>query len=79
MCFVDDLLIFSAAKSDSIKVIMDVLKEFEELFGLKDNSLQSSFFCSSISADSKLELLNLLQMSEGKLPVRYLCVPLITS
>jgi hypothetical protein len=79
LCFADDLLIFSAANFDSVKVILDVLKEFEVLSGLKANPLKSSFFCSSISADSKLELLNLLQMSEGKLPVRYLGVPLITS
>jgi len=58
LCFADDLLIFTAANSDSIKINLDVLKEFE---------------------DTKLEILDLLQMAEGKLPVRYLGVPLITS
>jgi hypothetical protein len=42
--FVDDLFIFSSASCDSIKVIKDVLKEFEELAGLKANSAKSSVF-----------------------------------
>jgi hypothetical protein len=78
LCFADDLLIFSVANSTSIKVILDVLKEFEELSGLKANPHKSSFFCSSISAETKLGLLNLLQLAEDKLPVRYLGVLLIT-
>jgi len=54
------------------------LSDFEELSVLKANPAKSSFFCSSASNDTKQELLDILQMVEGKLPVRYLGVPLIT-
>lgn len=78
LCFADDLLIVSAATSDSIRVIQGVLFEFEELSGLKANSAKSSFFCSGVSVEEKKCLLNILQMAEDFLPVRYLGVPLIT-
>jgi hypothetical protein len=79
LCFANDLLIFSAANSDSISIILVVLKDFEEITGLKANPLKSSVFCSGLSDMVKQEILSLLQMVEGKLPVRYLGVPLITS
>jgi hypothetical protein len=78
LCFADDLLIFSAANSSSIRCILAVLSDFEELSGLKVNPAKSSFFCSGVSNDTKQELLDTLHMVEGKLPVRYLGVPLIT-
>jgi hypothetical protein len=78
MCFADDLLIFSAANSSSIRCILAVLSDFEEFSGLKANPAKSSFFCSGVSNDTKQELLDTLHMVEGKLPIRYLGVPLIT-
>jgi hypothetical protein len=78
LCFADDLLIFSPATSDSINSIKEVLSEFEELSRLKANPAKSSFFCSGISYEVKKGLLVILQMTEGRLPVRYLGVPLIT-
>jgi hypothetical protein len=78
LCFADDLLIFFAAKLTSVKAIKEVLLEFEDLYGLKANPAKSVFFCAGIEDDDKKELLDLLQMQEGTLPVRYLGVPLVT-
>jgi hypothetical protein len=44
LCFADDLLIVSAATTDSIRVIQGVLVEFEDLSGLKANPTKSSSF-----------------------------------
>jgi hypothetical protein len=79
LCFVDDLLIFLEASLSSINVIKAALMEFEDLSGLKANTLKSSFYCSGISKKVKQILLSSMQMKEGKLLVRYLGVPLISS
>lgn len=77
LCFADDLLIFSAASLNLVKVINDVLSEFEGLLGLKANHSKSSIFLAGAVQEVKQDILELLQMSEGVL-VRYLGVPLIT-
>ncbi|XP_059434561.1 uncharacterized protein LOC132167566 [Corylus avellana] len=79
LCFANDLLIFSEASLSSINVIKAALVEFDDLSGLKANPSKSSFYCSGILDRIKQVLLNALQMKEGKLPVRYLGVPLISS
>jgi hypothetical protein len=79
LCFADDMLVFSEANSSSIKVVKAALLEFEKLFGLKANPSKSSLFCARISSRMKTILLDELQMEEGKLPVRYLGVPLVSS
>jgi hypothetical protein len=78
LCFADDLLIFSAAKMDSIHAIKGVLAEFEGLSSLKTNPNKSLVFCAGLTDRGKQDVLNLLHKSEGTLPVRYLGVPLIT-
>jgi hypothetical protein len=78
LCFADDLFIVSAATTESIQVIQGVLSEFEELSGLRANPAKSAFFSSRISDVDKKNFLEVLQMAEGILPVRYLGVPLIS-
>ncbi len=63
--FADDLLIFSSASCDSIKVIKDVLKEFEELAGLKANPAKSSMFFGGVPLRLKNDILNFLHMQKG--------------
>jgi len=78
LCFADDLLIFSTASCDSIKVINDVLEEFEELAGLKENPTKSSVFFGGVSLGIKNDIMNFLHMHERKLPIQYLGVPLLS-
>ncbi|XP_062153306.1 uncharacterized protein LOC133861533 [Alnus glutinosa] len=76
--FVDDLLIFPAAEMASLSTIKVVLAEFEDLSELKVNPAKSTFFYSGVHVEEKKDLLELLQMSEGVLPIKYSGVPLIT-
>jgi hypothetical protein len=78
LCFADDLLIFSAASIRSVKVIKDVLDYFEQLSGLKANPSKSSIFLAGVNPVLKQDILEMLHMLEGVLPVRYLGVPLIS-
>lgn len=56
-----------------------MLNEFSTLSGLKCNPAKSTVFCIGVSQVVKDRILGCLQMKEGKLPVRYLGVPLISS
>lgn len=78
LCFADDLLIFSAAKLGFIQVIKAVLEDFENLSDLTANPAKSSIFCVGLNDKEKRDILSLIQMKEGSLPIRYLGVPLIT-
>jgi hypothetical protein len=60
LCFADDLLIFSATSLNSVKVIIDVLFEFEGLLGLKANSFKSSIFLVGVVQEVKKDILELL-------------------
>jgi len=53
LCFADDHLIFSAAKKSSVRVVKEVLDEFEGLSGLKANPVKSSIFCVGLFATEK--------------------------
>ncbi len=54
------------------------IKDSSKYKGLKTNPDKSLVFCAGLTDRDKQDVLNLLQMSEGTLPVRYLGVPLIT-
>lgn len=45
---------------------------------MKANRSKSSIFLAGVPNDLKQDILEMLHMSEGNLPVRYLGVPLIT-
>jgi hypothetical protein len=78
LCFADDLLIFYAAKMASLSTIKVVLAEFEDLSELKANPAKSTFFYGGVHVEEKKDSLELLQLSEGVLPIKYSGVPLIT-
>lgn len=77
LCFADDLLIFSTIALDYVRVLTEILVEFESLSGLRANPAKSTIFCAGASEQEK-DILSLFQMNEGSLLVRYLGVPLIT-
>jgi hypothetical protein len=64
----------------SVSTIQKVLGEFESLSGLKANLDKSTCFCVGVfSPLVQSQILSKLKMGEGKLPVCYLRVPLISS
>ena len=78
LCFADDLMILSNGDSNSIMVIKQALKEFSECSGLHPNMNKSTLFCSNISEEVKRSILEIIPFTIGRLPVKYLGVPLVT-
>lgn len=76
-CFTDDLLIFSKATPSSLQDVKQVMKEFHSLSGLRVSYTKSELFYSRISLEEQNALADMLRLKLGKLPVRYLRVPLI--
>lgn len=79
LCFTDDLLLFSYGNLNSVSVLMQALDEFKEVSGLKPSMPKSTAFCSYIKDDVKNMILQIMPFEVGKFPVRYLCVPLIST
>nr|GEW50964.1 hypothetical protein [Tanacetum cinerariifolium] len=66
-------------RAHSARVIMDTLEEFKEASWLSPSVLKSMpYFCNVLNY-VKLDILNILSFEEGKLPVKYLGVPLVPS
>ncbi|KAL2226622.1 UNVERIFIED_CONTAM: hypothetical protein Sindi_2020900 [Sesamum indicum] len=77
--FVDDLILYSRANIDSIRVLKDELDQFATWSGLRLNVNKSHLIISSSAQNMKDELLLVLGFQEGHLPMRYLGLPLISS
>jgi hypothetical protein len=78
LCFANDLMLFVAADIPSIKLIKEGLEEFRMLSGLSVNQSKSEVFCANVPSDLQAQILSILQFRAGKLPVRYLGMPLIS-
>ncbi|GJS63450.1 hypothetical protein Tco_0678014 [Tanacetum coccineum] len=79
LCFADDLFLFAHGDVNSTWVIMDTLEEFKITSGLTPSLLKSTaYFCNMLNY-VKLDILNILPFEKGKLPVKYLGVPLVPS
>ncbi|GKB05063.1 reverse transcriptase domain, reverse transcriptase zinc-binding domain protein [Tanacetum coccineum] len=79
LCFADDLFLFARGDLDSTKGIMDSLDEFKQVSGLIPSIPKiTAYFC-NVSNHVKISILNIMPFAEGKLPVKYLGVPLISS
>ncbi|GKA68204.1 hypothetical protein Tco_0768121 [Tanacetum coccineum] len=62
---------------NSVRVIRRALDEFSECSGLLPNNSKSIIFFGSLNDEEKQAILNVLPFADGKLPVKYLGVPLI--
>ncbi|XP_059295322.1 uncharacterized protein LOC132048633 [Lycium ferocissimum] len=76
LCFADDMLIFS--KGDFLPVVMLLrgLKTFSEASGLTTNNAKSNIFSANMPAQVIDDLCELTGYSKGRLPFRYLGVPI---
>ncbi|GJS09808.1 RNA-directed DNA polymerase, eukaryota, reverse transcriptase zinc-binding domain protein [Tanacetum coccineum] len=77
MCFADDLMVLCNGDSESLKVVKKSLDEFSRVSGLYPNLSKSTIFFGNIPENIKCEMLKILPFSCGKLPMRYLGVPLL--
>jgi hypothetical protein len=79
LCFIDDLMIFCKAEVASVFLVRNCLDQFRVASDLSPNPDRSNIFLCGVAPNTKMQLLGVLGYREGKLPIRYLGVPLITS
>ncbi|GJY31882.1 RNA-directed DNA polymerase, eukaryota, reverse transcriptase zinc-binding domain protein [Tanacetum coccineum] len=79
LCFADDLFLFAHGDSSLARVIMEALDEFKNSSGLTPSLPKSmAYFCNYLN-HMKMFILQILSFDEGRLLVKYLGVPLVTS
>jgi len=79
LCFVDDLMIFYRAEVGMISLIENCIDQFWLVSSLSPNHDNSNMFLCGVEYNTKTWLLDVIDYKEGKLLVRYLGVPLITT
>nr|GEX94858.1 hypothetical protein [Tanacetum cinerariifolium] len=63
----------------SAKVIMEAMEEFKNVSGLTPSLPKSTAYFGNVLNHTKLSILQILLFDEGRLPVKYLGVPLVSS
>ncbi|XP_058203052.1 uncharacterized protein LOC131317521 [Rhododendron vialii] len=79
LMFADDLFIMCEADLSSFQLVRTMLNDFYSISGLQPNLHKSCAYFSGVSNENKYVLMPILAISEGRLPVKYLGVPLITA
>ncbi|GJX34832.1 hypothetical protein Tco_0246389 [Tanacetum coccineum] len=79
LCFADDLFLFAHGDVESAWVIMNMLEEFKNASGLTPSLPKSTTYFCNVLNHVKLDILQILPFEEGKLPIKYLGVPLVPS
>ncbi|GKE24804.1 RNA-directed DNA polymerase, eukaryota, reverse transcriptase zinc-binding domain protein [Tanacetum coccineum] len=77
LCFADDLLVVCNGDKDSLTVVKEALNDFSIVSGLFPNLSKSTIFFGSINEKEKKSLLEVLPFQCGRLPMKYLGVPLL--
>nr|GEW43702.1 hypothetical protein [Tanacetum cinerariifolium] len=79
LCFADDLFLFAHGDDKSAKLIMEASDEFKLASRLTPSLPKSTtYFCNVLNC-AKLAILQIMPFEEGRLPVKYLGVPLVPS
>ncbi|GJY29341.1 hypothetical protein Tco_0405108 [Tanacetum coccineum] len=77
LSFANDRLVLCHGDEISVNVIKEALMEFSNCSGLKPNMEKSVVFFGSVNEVTKKKILAILPFKVGKLPVKYLGVPLL--
>lgn len=78
LCFADDLLVVWNGDAEPVKVVKESLVEFSSMSGLLPNMYKSTVFFGNVKDEVVSNILQILPFKVGKLPMKYLGVPLIT-
>lgn len=78
LCFADDLIMLCHGRVESVNTIKKALNKFNVVSGLHPNLLKCTMFCGSLDKETIRDISSIMPFKEGKLPVRYLGVPLVT-
>ncbi|CAH9148298.1 unnamed protein product [Cuscuta epithymum] len=76
LAYADDLMLFSRGDKYSIEILVNTLKEFGDVSGLRVNHTKSNIFVGGVHGYDLQNILDLVDYSRGEFPVRYLGVPL---
>lgn len=76
LIFANDLMIFCKANSSSVKRVMEALANFSDVYGLVANMEKSSIFMAGIDDQTRDQLLDITQFTQGTFPIKYLGLPL---
>ena len=77
--FADDIFLFAGGTTSSVRFIMDELNRFENFSGLQVNKEKSAIFLAGICDAIRNEMLNITGFSLGRLPMKYLGIPLLST
>ncbi|KAL2224544.1 UNVERIFIED_CONTAM: hypothetical protein Sindi_3022100 [Sesamum indicum] len=77
--FADDVILFSRADMESLRIFKAGLDRFAEWSGLRLNVQKNHLIISRSAQTVREEMLALLAFQEGVLPMRYLGLPVISS
>lgn len=78
LCFADDLMVFVEGTKISIEGALSVFGEFSKWSGLNISIEKSTVYMAGIVEEERSRILRNFPLAEGKLPVRYLGLPLMT-
>ncbi|KAH0768980.1 hypothetical protein KY290_012961 [Solanum tuberosum] len=78
LSFADDLIMFSRGDMKSVAALQECFMQFSNASGLKANLGKSCAYFRGMQAQVKEDILHHLGYSSGKLPFKYLGVPLST-
>ncbi|GJU66148.1 putative reverse transcriptase domain, reverse transcriptase zinc-binding domain protein [Tanacetum coccineum] len=79
LCFADDLFLFAHGDANLARFIMDSLDEFKDVFGLVLSLPKSTIYFCNVLNHMKIAILQILPFEEGRLLVKYLGVPLVST
>ncbi|KAL0844648.1 hypothetical protein Bca101_017894 [Brassica carinata] len=78
LSFADDLLVFTDGTNHSIENVLKFFEDFAAISGLKISLEKSTLFTAGLSEAQEGDILTCFPFASGKLPVRYLGLPLLT-
>ncbi|CAH9110833.1 unnamed protein product [Cuscuta europaea] len=76
LAYADDLMLFSRGDKYSIRILVEALKEFGDVSGLRVNHNKSNIFVGGVNSFDLQGILDLVDFDHGVFPVRYLGIPL---
>ncbi|XP_058771367.1 uncharacterized protein LOC131644788 [Vicia villosa] len=76
MAFVDDVLLFSRADLNSVRLMLKVLQDFSQSTGLVVNPRKCRVFFGGVDSDTRLKIREMTTFQEGVLPFKYLGIPM---
>lgn len=74
----DDLMVFAEGNKRSVEGIFEVFEKFDKMIGLKISLEKSTLLMAGITSQNQDDILSQFPFAAGKLPVRYLGLPLLT-